>query len=131
MGRTRSFDHGGLGTNGAGQRHFEILGRILPVASMFVIKGRDQGKRFDLTTVVASVGRDASNTIQLHDTEISRRHAEIRQEGEPPVQLFHGAQRSCDSVSAAGTSRGGDQACCFMLPGTQGPSRPQLHPLVS
>ena len=25
-----------------------------------------------------SVGRDASNNIQLHDTEVSRHHAEIR-----------------------------------------------------
>ncbi len=39
----------------------------------------DQGKRFELNRSVISVGRDVSNTIRLNDTEISRRHAEIRQ----------------------------------------------------
>ncbi len=47
------------------------------MASLFVIQGRDQGKRFELDDV-SSVGRDTSNSIQLHDTEVSRRHAEIR-----------------------------------------------------
>ncbi len=28
------------------------------------------------------LGRDSSNFIQVHDTEVSRRHAEIRREGE-------------------------------------------------
>ena len=47
--------------------------------SLFVIQGRDQGKRFELQTHVMGVGRDVSNRIRLHDTEVSRRHAEIRQ----------------------------------------------------
>ncbi len=46
--------------------------------SLFVIQGRDQGKRFELTSPTVSVGRDKSNAIQLHDTEISRFHAELR-----------------------------------------------------
>ncbi len=46
--------------------------------SLFVIQGRDQGKRFELRGPTISVGRDKSNTIQLHDTEISRFHAELR-----------------------------------------------------
>lgn len=50
--------------------------------SLFVIQGRDQGKRFELGQGPASVGRDAANTIQLHDTEVSRHHAEFRREGE-------------------------------------------------
>jgi len=43
-----------------------------------VIKGADEGKQFDLVEPVASIGRDASNEIRLHDTEVSRRHAEVR-----------------------------------------------------
>ena len=45
--------------------------------SLFVIQGRDQGKRFELDRRVLGIGRDATNLIQLHDTEVSRRHAEI------------------------------------------------------
>lgn len=46
--------------------------------SLFVIQGRDQGKRFELQDRVLGVGRDVSNRIRLHDTEVSRRHAEVR-----------------------------------------------------
>lgn len=45
---------------------------------LLVIKGADEGKRFDLTEPILSIGRDATNGIRLHDTEVSRRHAEIR-----------------------------------------------------
>lgn len=51
------------------------------MASLFVIQGRDQGRRFDLEDDVVSIGRDTVNLIQLHDTEVSRRHAEIRKDG--------------------------------------------------
>ena len=50
--------------------------------SLFVIQGRDQGKRFELDERTLSLGRDAEATIQLNDTEVSRRHAEIRIEGD-------------------------------------------------
>lgn len=46
--------------------------------SLFVIRGNDQGSRFELTVPVVTIGRDSGNRIQLHDTEVSRRHAEIR-----------------------------------------------------
>ena len=46
--------------------------------SLFVIRGNDQGTRFELDEPIVRLGRDASNTIQLHDTEVSRHHAEIR-----------------------------------------------------
>ncbi|GAB4137860.1 ATP-binding protein [Thermopirellula anaerolimosa] len=46
--------------------------------SLFVIRGNDQGSRFELTAAVVTIGRDSGNRIQLHDTEVSRRHAEIR-----------------------------------------------------
>jgi two-component system, NtrC family, sensor kinase len=48
------------------------------VASLFVIQGADQGKRFELTSGVVPIGRDHSNAVRLHDTEVSRRHAELR-----------------------------------------------------
>ena len=52
-------------------------------ASLFVISGRDQGTRFELDAerVSYSIGRDAGNRVQLHDTEVSRRHAEVRRQG--------------------------------------------------
>jgi signal transduction histidine kinase/pSer/pThr/pTyr-binding forkhead associated (FHA) protein len=49
------------------------------VARVIVIKGTDEGKTFELTQAVLGVGRDAANQIRLHDTEVSRRHAEFRQ----------------------------------------------------
>ena len=52
------------------------------MASFFVIRGRDQGKRFDIKDPVLRLGRDTSNEIQLHDTEISRKHAELRHTGD-------------------------------------------------
>lgn len=47
--------------------------------SLFVIRGNDQGVRFELEESLVRLGRDASSAIQLHDTEVSRHHAEIRQ----------------------------------------------------
>jgi signal transduction histidine kinase len=48
------------------------------VAALYVIQGTDEGKRFELTTGVVGLGREANNVVRLHDTEASRRHAEIR-----------------------------------------------------
>jgi signal transduction histidine kinase len=48
------------------------------VASLFIIQGADQGKRFELQGKSVGLGRDGSNTIRLHDNEVSRRHAEVR-----------------------------------------------------
>jgi len=52
------------------------------MACLFVIQGRDQGRRFELDAPVVGVGRDASNAIRLHDVEVSRRHAQIVQTAE-------------------------------------------------
>ena len=46
--------------------------------SLFVIRGNDQGTRFELHDSILRLGREASNTVQLHDTEVSRHHAELR-----------------------------------------------------
>ena len=35
------------------------------MASLFVIRGRDQGKRFEIDQSTAGLGRDISNAIQL------------------------------------------------------------------
>jgi signal transduction histidine kinase len=44
---------------------------------LIVIKGVDEGKQFELAGTQVGVGRDSSNRIKLHDTEVSRRHAEF------------------------------------------------------
>lgn len=49
--------------------------------SLFVIRGNDQGSRFELQHDVVGLGRDSSNVVQLHDTEVSRQHAEVRRNG--------------------------------------------------
>ena len=50
--------------------------------SLFVIYGRDQGNRFELDEQLVTIGRVSNNTIQLHDTEVSRTHAQLRQQEE-------------------------------------------------
>ena len=49
--------------------------------SLFVIQGRDQGTRFRLDGNTVTFGRGTSNAVQLHDTEISREHAEFSRRG--------------------------------------------------
>ncbi len=46
--------------------------------TLFVIRGADQGCRFELTEPTVRLGRDPLSTCQFHDTEVSRHHAEIR-----------------------------------------------------
>ncbi len=45
--------------------------------SLFVIRGNDQGTRFQLEEPAIGLGRDSTNPLQLHDTEVSRQHAEL------------------------------------------------------
>jgi signal transduction histidine kinase len=70
------------------------------VASLFVIQGADQGKRFEFMSSPLALGRDSSNAIRLHDTEISRRHAELRLESD--------GYRVVDLQSANGTFVNGE-----------------------
>ncbi len=49
--------------------------------SLFVFRGNDQGMRFELEGDTFALGREPANQIQLHDTEVSRRHAEVRRDG--------------------------------------------------
>jgi len=50
------------------------------VPSLFVIQGRDRGTRYPLpaTEGAVGIGRESGNAVQIHDSEVSRRHAEIR-----------------------------------------------------
>ncbi|NOZ38979.1 MAG: FHA domain-containing protein [Planctomycetes bacterium] len=52
------------------------------MASLFVIRGRDQGTRFQLEETVHTVGRTQGNSVRLHDTEVSRSHAELIRRGD-------------------------------------------------
>lgn len=65
------------------------------MATLFVLQGADEGKRFDLNAPVAGIGRDSSNLVRLHDTEVSRRHAEVRE--------VDGIHRITDHGSSNGT----------------------------
>jgi signal transduction histidine kinase len=55
------------------------------VPSLFVIKGRDQGTRFRLDDSTVTIGRGATNAVQLHDTEVSREHAQVYRRGDAVV----------------------------------------------
>ena len=57
------------------------------MASLFVIQGADQGKRFELKSSAMALGRDNSNPIRLHDTEVSRRHAEVSEVDETTYKV--------------------------------------------
>jgi len=54
---------------------------------LFVIQGADQGKRFELKSKAMALGRENANPVRLHDTEVSRRHAEVRQVDESAYQV--------------------------------------------
>lgn len=47
------------------------------MASLYVIRGRDNGQHFLLRGSSITIGRDVGNQIQVHDTEVSRHHARI------------------------------------------------------
>ena len=63
---------------------------------LLVIKGADEGKQFELNGPYIGVGREAGNAVRLHDTEVSRRHAEFR-------LLENGGYSLVDKSSANGT----------------------------
>lgn len=66
------------------------------MARIIVIQGPDEGRQFELAPGEPfSIGRDRSNRIVLHDTEVSRRHAEI--------SFRDGTYRIRDVGSANGT----------------------------
>jgi signal transduction histidine kinase len=50
------------------------------VARLIVTRGVDEGKQFDLSGASVTIGRHSSNAVALHDTQVSRRHLELRAE---------------------------------------------------
>ncbi|SMP50998.1 GAF domain-containing protein [Neorhodopirellula lusitana] len=73
------------------------------MASLFVIRGRDQGKHFQLSAPVTRLGREATNDIQLLDNEASRGHAEIRSD------FNAGRHQLIDLASSNGTRINGQR----------------------
>ena len=57
------------------------------MASLFVVRGRDQGKHFQLSQETTKIGRDRTSEIQLLDSESSRHHAEIHSESGTVFEL--------------------------------------------
>src|SRR5439155_16447859 len=51
--------------------------RFVPKATLLVIRGADQGARFELTGEEVTLGRGARNFIRLLDDEVSRTHATL------------------------------------------------------
>jgi signal transduction histidine kinase/pSer/pThr/pTyr-binding forkhead associated (FHA) protein len=47
------------------------------VPRLFVTKGPDEGKQFEVSGDSIPIGRDAGSRIRMNDTEVSRRHAEL------------------------------------------------------
>ncbi|MEM1071184.1 MAG: FHA domain-containing protein, partial [Planctomycetota bacterium] len=76
------------------------LGNCMP--SLFVVRGRDQGKHFQLSTPGQRIGRETSSDIQLIDSEASRSHAEIRVAQDGKCELF-------DLGSSNGTQINGEK----------------------
>ncbi len=48
------------------------------VGSMIIVDGPRKGHSFDLPIGIVTVGRDQTNSVQIPDPEVSRRHAELR-----------------------------------------------------
>ena len=46
--------------------------------SIHIIQGFDQGERLDISSKIVRIGRDSNNELQLHDSEVSRFHAELQ-----------------------------------------------------
>ncbi len=67
--------------------------------SLFVIRGADQGARFEFEEDLIRIGRDPNNNIRLHDTEVSRQHAELHRAGDEYLLI--------DAGSSNGTFLGG------------------------
>ncbi len=76
--------------------------------SLFVVRGRDQGRHFQLSESVLRVGREAGSDIQLFDSEASRMHAEVRVQQDGTWELL-------DLNSSNGTRVNGDLVSKHLL----------------
>ncbi|MAI73119.1 MAG: peptide-binding protein [Rhodopirellula sp.] len=76
--------------------------------SLFVVRGRDQGRHFQLSQSVLRLGREAGSDIQLFDSEASRMHAEVRVQQDGTWELL-------DLNSSNGTRVNGDVVSTHVL----------------
>jgi hypothetical protein len=61
-------------------------------AYLVAVSGAQAGKQFPLTDAPCSFGRNPDNAIVVASARASRRHAEIRREGETLFSTIWGAQ---------------------------------------
>lgn len=81
------------------------------VTWLIVIRGKDQGRRFKLSSGLSyKVGRDKDNAIRLIDEEVSRKHATIAVDSETITIDDHGSSNGTfvngENVSTAHLNRG-------------------------
>ncbi|MDA8743008.1 FHA domain-containing protein [Rubripirellula amarantea] len=57
------------------------------MASLFVVRGRDQGKHFHLQKSTLLIGRESTCDIQLLDSESSRNHAELHRGNNGQIEI--------------------------------------------
>ncbi|MBT4694182.1 MAG: FHA domain-containing protein [Planctomycetaceae bacterium] len=50
--------------------------------SIHIIQGFDQGERLEIANKIFRFGRDSNNDLQIHDSEVSRFHAELQPDGD-------------------------------------------------
>ena len=88
-----------------------VFGILMP--SLFVVRGRDQGRHFQLSQPVLRLGREAGSDIQLFDSEASRTHAEVRaqQDGTWELQDLNSSNgtRINGEIISSQTLRSGDR----------------------
>src|SRR5579872_4811801 len=51
--------------------------KVMSAATLLVIQGVDQGARFEIPEGEVGLGRGVQNVIRVHDTEVSRAHANL------------------------------------------------------
>jgi signal transduction histidine kinase len=103
---------------------------------LIITKGVDEGKQFDLSGEHVGIGRDGSNRIKLHDTEVSRRHAELVRTAEGYRLVDRGSangsfvngQSIRDLLLQAGDQiQIGQTILVYSAPASEGTAEPSLH----
>ena len=103
---------------------------------LIVLRGVDEGKQFDVAGPAVTVGRHSSNAVALHDTQVSRRHLELRSLPTGGYEVFdlgsgNGTLLNGQPVRSAAL-RSGDQIALgqsillFTVAGRDGPGGDEL-----
>jgi len=78
--------------------------------SIHIIQGFDQGEHLEISSKIVRIGRDNNNDLQLHDSEVSRFHAELQPVGDgfKVVDLgsSNGTFLNGDRITSAAVSSG-------------------------